>query len=268
MISLTDISYRTGNRMILKNVSFSVEPGEMLAILGANGAGKSTLLRIARGELKPLKGNITISDRPLSSWAQKDLAQFTAVLQQQTILSLPFTVEEVVMMGRYPHFKSNPSPADHTIVQSALKQAGIRHLAKRSYLQLSGGEQQRVQLARVFAQIWPSGKYATRYLLMDEPGNNLDISHQHNALNLARSFASEGNCAIAILHDLNLALQYADKIVLLHQGSVIASGTPATALNEQNISLAYDFPMTIHYHESFEHPLILPAAGKQVLQHK
>lgn len=268
MIELKDISYRIGNKTILENVSCAVQPGEILTILGANGAGKSTLLKIARGELKPAGGTVAIGNRPLHAWNHKELAQCSAVLQQQTILTLPFSVKEVVMMGRYPHFKSNPAPVDHTIVQSALRQAGIEDFADRNYLELSGGEQQRVHLARVFAQIWCSDKYATRYLLMDEPGNNLDISHQHNALAMAKRFAAEGNCVIAILHDLNLAFQYADKVLLLRKGNMQAFGTPTEVLTEENLSYSYDFPMTIHYSESFEYPIILPAVTKEVLQFK
>ncbi len=268
MIELKDISYRIGNKQILEAVSCHVLPGEILTILGANGAGKSTLLKIARGELKPETGNIIFGDKSLHKWDHKELAQCSAVLQQQSILSLPFTVKEVVMMGRYPHFKSNPAPIDHTIVQSALRHAGIEDLCDRNYLELSGGEQQRVHLARVFAQIWCSDKFPVRYLLMDEPGNNLDISHQHNALNMARAFAAEGNCVIAILHDLNLAFQYADKVLLLKKGKVHAFGSPGEVLTEENLSYSYDFPMTIHYSESFEHPIILPAVGAKSLQLK
>jgi iron complex transport system ATP-binding protein len=263
MIRLTDISYHIGNRTILDRVSFSAHPGTFLAILGANGAGKSTLLKIARGELHPPQGKVSIEGRPLREWKQRDLAQCTAVLQQQTILTLPFPVHEVVMMGRYPHFKNIPTPLDHTIVKSALKKAGIEHLAERNYLELSGGEQQRVHLARVFAQVWFAEKYQTRYLLMDEPGNNLDISHQHNVLDMAKAFAAEGNCVVAILHDLNLALQYADKILLLHKGRVLAEGAPETALNDENLSQAFDFPMTIHYSDAFEYPVILPVVQRQ-----
>ncbi len=267
MIVLNDISYSIGNKPILDRVSCTVQPGEMLAILGANGAGKSTLLKIARGDLKPEAGNVSIGNRPLASWSHKELAQCSSVLQQQTILTLPFSVREVVLMGRYPHFKNTPAEQDLEIVQAALVQAGVEMLADRSYLELSGGEQQRVHLARVFAQIWQTDK-KTRYLLMDEPGNNLDINHQHNALVMAKDFAGRGNCVVAILHDLNLALQYADKVLLLRKGVVQALGIPTEVLNEENLSHSYDFPMTIHYPESFEYPIILPAVTKQMLQPK
>jgi len=265
MIQLKDISYRIGNRVILDNVSFTAQPGEVLAVLGANGAGKSTLLKITRGELKPAAGAVAIGGRTLGSWKQRELAQCTAVLQQQTILTLPFPVREVVMMGRYPHFKNTPAALDHTIVKSALRKAGIEKLADRNYLELSGGEQQRVHLARVFAQVWTAGAHKTRYLLMDEPGNNLDISHQHHVLHMAKTFAAAGNCVIAILHDLNLALQYADRVLLLHKGAALASGTPEAVLNEENLSRAYDFPMTVHYSDSFEYPIILPAVPKTLV---
>ncbi len=258
MINVNNISYRIGETSILKEVSLSVTPGEMLVILGGNGAGKSTLLKAMCGDITVNKGNITMLDKDISDWKHSELASIRAVLQQQTLLSMPFTVAEVVMMGRYPHFNGKEQEMDHAIVKSALKKTGVEHLADRNYLYLSGGEQQRVHLARVFAQVWTTPESSSRVLFMDEPINSLDIRHQHTALELAREFTTEGNAVVAVLHDLNLAIQYADKILLLKKGSVTAYGTPAEVIQEHVISEAYDYPLSIFNSPHYQHPVVVP----------
>lgn len=264
MLSLKNISYSAGHLQILNDVSMDVQKGELFVIAGSNGAGKSTLLKIACGELKTPKGGIDIQGKPFKKWKPNELAQFAAVLQQQTILTLPFTVKEVVMMGRYPHYRKAPSNNDEQIVMTALEKVGITHLAERSYLHLSGGEQQRVQLARVFAQIAASDKYETRYLFMDEPSNNLDIRHQHNSLQIAKEFAAQGHCVIAILHDLNLALQYADKMLLLKKGNTVAYGKPRDIINGTSMSDTFDYPIDVFNHSDYEHPIIMPSIHQTV----
>lgn len=259
MLQAENISWYIGAMPIVDKVSFEALQGEILVMLGANGAGKSTLLNIVTGQLKPATGKVSIQGKLLQQWRNDQRAQFSAVLQQHSNLSLPFTVSEVVMMGRYPHFKKQPSGLDKTIVRSALKKAGIDQLSDRNYLSLSGGEKQRVHLARVFAQIWFAANFETRYLFMDEPSNNLDIRHQHASLQMAREFAAEGNCVIAILHDLNLALQYADKILMLKQGEVIGFGKPADILCEKRISKLYDIPLQVYHHPGYAHPIVMPA---------
>ncbi len=261
MLEVKNITYTAGKRQIVKNISLQAQPGEIVVIAGANGAGKSTLLKIASGSLQQHNGAVHIQNRELTGWKHSELAQFTAVLQQQTVLTLPFTVSEVVMMGRYPHFKKHPHNSDHDIVEQALKKAGIAHYANRNYLSLSGGEQQRVHLARVFAQIWQASSFGTRYLFMDEPSNNLDIRHQHNMLTLARNFANDGNCVIAVLHDLNLAIQYADKILMMKNGEALAFGTPGEVLQTETISAAFDYPIHIFNHSAYSHPIIMPSAS-------
>ena len=259
MLSAENISYYIGAMPIVDKVSFEALQGEILVVLGANGAGKSTLLKVVTGQLKPAVGKISIQGKLLQRWRNDERAQFSAVLQQHNNLSLPFAVSEVVMMGRYPHFKKQPTVLDKTIVRSALKKAGIDKLSDRNYLSLSGGEKQRVHLARVFAQIWFAANFETRYLFMDEPSNNLDIRHQHTSLQMAREFAAEGNCVVAILHDLNLALQYADKILMLKQGEVIGFGKPADILCEKRISKMYDMPLRLCHHPDYVHPIVMPA---------
>lgn len=254
-----NISVQVRGKHILQDIGFDACAGELLVILGSNGAGKSTLLKVLSGELHPATGHVDIQGKPLSKWHAAELAGFRAVLQQQTVLTLPFTVYDVVMMGRYPHFKGHAHPIDHHVVRSALKKTGIQHLAERNYLTLSGGEQQRVHLARVFAQIHQSAQYTTRYLLMDEPVNSLDVMHQHTTLQLAKEFAAEGNCVVAVLHDLNLAIQYADKILMLKNGKMVCCGDVKSVLQNSIISHVYGFPLHVLQHPSYTHPVIMPA---------
>lgn len=261
MLEVKNIHYGLKQLSILHDISFEAMPGELVVIIGANGAGKSTLLKIAAGAMKSTSGQVIIDGRPNTVWSPAALAQCMAVMHQQTMLTLPFSVQEVVMMGRYPHFKNHPSQQDKYIVAAALDKAGIKHLATRNYIQLSGGEQQRVHLARVFAQVWQTDHSdQTRYLFMDEPSNNLDVRHQHNMLTMAREFTQQNNCVITVLHDLNLAMQYADKILLLQKGKVLGFGTPAEVLNEQLISKAYDFPVHVLQHNAYNFPIVMPAA--------
>ena len=259
MLQSCNLSYAAGKVPLVQNASLEVAPGEVLVIAGANGAGKSTLLKMLCGMLRPAGGSTHIYGQKLQQWKPQQMACFSAVLHQQTVLTLPFKVREVVMMGRYPHYKKTPHNLDETIVTNALLKTGIEELANRNYLELSGGEQQRVHLARVFAQIWYTAHYNTRYLFMDEPSNNLDISHQHRMLTMAREFALEGNCVVVVLHDLNLAMQYAHKMLLLKKGKVIAGGTLAKVMTEKNLSEAYDFPIHLLNHAGYEYPIVIPA---------
>lgn len=255
MLQVNNISFRIKQTPILHNISFAAEESEMLAILGANGAGKSTLLKLLTAETPLQNGQVSILGKDLANWHIKELATFRAVLTQQSSLTLPFTVEEVVMMGRYPHFKRNEQQLDRTIVQNALHKTGISHLANRDYLSLSGGEQQRTHLARVFAQIWFSETQQTRYLFMDEPINSLDVQHQHRTLQLANEFKAAGNLVVAVLHDVNLAAQYADKILLLKKGQVLAWGTPYEVFTPELLTECYDFPVQVERNPHHDCPV-------------
>lgn len=258
MLQAEKINYRIASKLALKEISFEVIPGKLMVILGANGAGKSTLLKILSGTIKADSGAILLNKMPLRFWQQKDMATFSAVLQQQHQLQLPFSVYEVVMMGRYPHFKTRETKSDEEIVGNVLHKTGIHHLKNRNYLTLSGGEQQRVQLARVLAQISGGEQSGARFLFMDEPSNNLDIRHQHSTLKIAKEFAQKGNCVIAVLHDLNLALQYADKIALLKNGAMKGYGNPIDVITDEIISEVYDVPLSVIHHPKSHHPMVMP----------
>ena len=221
MIELKDISFGYSGNGVLRGVTVAFPAGRFTALLGPNGAGKSTMLRICGGELVPDKGSAFFDGRDLRKWKARDLARRRAVLPQDSLLEFPFTVEEVVMLGRAPHIDGSEKPEDVEIVRKALEMTGMESFAGRDYTSLSGGERQRVQMARVLSQAWARKDTA---LLLDEPVASLDPEHQHRTLSIARDWARSGASVVAILHDVNLALRYADDAVVLDRGTVAASG--------------------------------------------
>jgi iron complex transport system ATP-binding protein len=255
MFDVQNLSYLAGRRPLLRDVSLQARPGELLAVVGANGAGKSTLLRLLSGDLAPSTGRVQFEGRTLAAIPAAELARRRAVLSQQHTLSLAFRVRELVLMGRYPYFRGQPAPHDHAVVQQALQLVGLTALAERSYPTLSGGEQQRAQLARVLAQVWEA---AGGFLLLDEPLTGLDLNHQHHTLDVARALVRRGFGVVAVLHDLNLAAQYADQLLLLRQGQVVASGPPAAVLTPAHIRHAFEVEVELLPHPTLGCPLIVP----------
>jgi len=241
MLEAAGLCYFIGRKALLEDVSLVIKPGELLAIVGPNGAGKSTLLRLLAGEITPVRGSILIDGRPLVAWPRRDLARRRAVLPQSSTLSFPFSAGEVALMGRGPHSGGIERQSDRIIARRALEMAGVAELAARAYPSLSGGERQRVHLARVLAQLMVRpGEYAGGYLLLDEPVTSLDPRHQHAALVLTREFVAQGGAALAILHDVNLAARYADRVLVLAEGRVAATGTPADALSPAVLGPVFD----------------------------
>ena len=225
MVELRDVSYRAGGADILRDVSVLFQPGKFNVVLGPNGAGKSTLLRVATGLANPQRGAVLYSDRSLETFDGQELARSRAVLSQHVELAFPLPVADVVMMGRYPHFGRVPTPNDRAVVREALELVGMREKEAQPYPTLSGGEQQKVQLARVLAQVWNAhprgnGPPPHRYLFLDEPTTNLDVHYQLHVLSIARKLIDEHTTLIAILHDLNTAFQFGDHFVLLDRGRV------------------------------------------------
>ncbi|MEO0561494.1 MAG: heme ABC transporter ATP-binding protein [Chloroflexota bacterium] len=255
-IRVDHLTVRIGNTSLIENVSFTIVPGEILAVVGPNGAGKSTALKALAGEISPSSGDVIVQGQPLGVWRSRDLARVRAVLPQRSDLSFGFAAGEVVLMGRTPHLSGGETRHDHQIAYDAMCLTRTEHFADRVYTTLSGGERQRVQLARVLAQIWEGE--GTRYLLLDEPTNNLDLSHQHSTLSIARRFAERGVGVLAILHDLNLAAQYADRIVILKGGRVLAEGTPHEALTSTLIKTTYDISVLVQPHPRLDCPLVVP----------
>ncbi|MEZ5591263.1 MAG: heme ABC transporter ATP-binding protein [Gammaproteobacteria bacterium] len=277
MLLAQNVSYSTGQRQLLQKVSLVLQPGQVLALVGPNGAGKSTLLKLLVGELQPSAGTVLMNERPLPDWPLSERARQRAVLPQDSTLSFGFTVQEVVLLGRSP-YGSGRSSYDYHVAQEALAAAAVEHLAARSYMSLSGGERQRVQLARVLAQLWPDPKLAPaqtglvqkrisgpRYLLLDEPTASLDLAHQHATLRQAQQLARQrGLGVLAVLHDLNLAAEYADHIALLQQGRLVAQGTPFEVLTPALIEQTFAMSAQIIPHPALNCPLIVPLSARAV----
>lgn len=256
MVQVSTLTFKAGSRILIDELSFTAQPGEMLAILGANGAGKSTLMKLLCRELKPFRGNIKINQQPLNDYKLAHLAKTRAVLSQHHTVSVSFLTEEMVMMGRYPHFDQHPSANDEKIVKQAMQKTGTTHLIGRDYHTLSGGEQQRVQLARVIAQIYDSPQAC---LFLDEPTNGLDLQYQQQIMVLARALADQGYCVICILHDINFASQFADRILMLKDGKKVAEGTPREVINQQHILETFNIKVKLMDCEGFDCPLVIPA---------
>ncbi len=257
MIEAKGISYSVRGRSLLEEVSVTLKPGRLVAIAGPNGAGKSTLLKVLTRELAPGKGNITLDGRALSGYTYLELARRRAVLTQQNKLSLPFEVQDVVMMGRYPFHKNSPEEKDYKIVEECLRNVGLLPFARRIFTTLSGGEQQRVQLAKSLAQIWGT---ENAFLFLDEPTNGMDLLHQYHALDIARQLADRGAGVVAVLHDLNMTLQYADEVLLMQKGRVSMSGTPAEVLTASNIGEVFSVPVRLVKLPDSEGNIIVPAS--------
>lgn len=237
MITLENIYFSIKDKDILQNISYNFEAGKIHLILGTNGAGKSTLIKLLSGEQKPTKGNVLFDNKNLQQIPTKKLAKSRAVLSQNIDLSFPLSVQEVVLMGRYPHFQEKPDAQSIKIVQEAMDLFSIEYLKERNYLTLSGGEKQRVQFARVFTQIWQKPESSSRLLLLDEPLSFLDIFYQYDLMDKIKNFININTdlTVIGVVHDINIAAKYADNIILLKEKKIFNSGNANTILNEQNI---------------------------------
>jgi iron complex transport system ATP-binding protein len=263
MIQLIDITVQIGDATLIEDASATIRPGQLTAIVGPNGAGKTTLLRVASGELAPSAGTVRMDGHALDVLPPREQARRRAVLPQQSQLHFAFSVLEVVLMGRTPHLQGAESKRDWQIAEAALGAVGMSEFAERSFPTLSGGEQQRVHLSRALAQIWAPPADGRRYLLLDEPTASLDLAHQHNVLQAARGLASDGVGVLAILHDLNLAAQYADHVVVMQQGRVHTQGAPDKVFTPPCIHDVFGWPVCILDHPTQSCPLIVSEMGAE-----
>jgi len=255
MLEIHSLSVGYHENLILKDVSLTVQPGEVVVLIGPNGTGKSTLIRVISGVLPIRRGGIRLCGKELGSLSSDARARMLAVVPQAQALPMSFNVYQTVLLGRTPHlgWLGQAGKRDHEAVQHAMSQTKTEHLAERCIGELSGGEQQRVLLARALAQ-------ATPILVMDEPTNHLDIRHQTSFLNLARQLAVENGLAILVaLHDLNLTSLYADRVAVLADGGLKAVGTPEEVFVAENLSPIYGSHLQVIIHPEYGSPLVLPA---------
>ena len=243
------VGLRVGGRWLVREVDFAVAPGEVVALVGPNGAGKSTVLRLLAGDMPPTAGRVLIDGRPVDAFSPRELALRRAVLPQQTVLEFAFTAREVVSMGRAPR----RSDADEAVVTRELVRTDALHVAERIYPSLSGGEQGRVALARVLAQEAP-------ILLLDEPTASLDLRHQQMIMEVAHQIAAGGGMVVVVLHDLNLAACFADRICVLREGRIVADGPPWATMTERLLEEVFDCPIAVRTHPVRDCPLIIPLA--------
>ena len=266
MLQAHGIAVQRGERQILSDIDLSLPAGQVIGVLGANGAGKSTLLAALAGELSPSTGRITLNGRPLSAWPAAELARCRAVLPQSPSLQFDLPVATVIGMGAYPHARHSRTGAhptnrhdtaqaamaeDQRILQRVLVLADVQDLYERRYRRLSGGEQQRVHLARVLYQLLLArhGNDEYRVLMLDEPTASLDPRHQLQLLSAVYTLAHEENvAALVIVHDLNLAAGCCDRLLLLGQGRVAACGTPAQVLTPDTLRQVYGVEATVLPH--------------------
>ena len=253
MLKAQNIDYQIGSERILSQTSISLRPGEMIALCGPNGAGKSTLLKILARELLPSAGQVHLRGQSLSSWPPQELARARAKLSQESQLTFSFRVREVVEMGRFPH---DTPREDQGIVDACMRQVGVSDMSERIYTSLSGGEKQRVQLARILAQLHEKGE-EPKLLLLDEPTSALDLLHQEVALQLAHRLCREkGFGVIVVLHDLNLAAAWADQILMMKDGHILCGGPPTEVLTEENLRSVYDLDVLVLEHPKTGRPII------------
>ncbi len=242
MITAQNITFSVGSEVLLDNVSASFAPGKLHLIVGPNGAGKSTLIKVLSRLLKPNRGIVEYDGTDIVPASDSALAKRRAVLSQAIEIAFPLKVREVVMMGRYPHFGGRPGPVDEQICDEMMALFEVEEFADRDYQTLSGGERQRVNFARVLGQLWqPHESSESRCLFLDEPLTFLDIKHQIEFMKKVREFTVSPNVVtVGVVHDLSLAARFADQIVVLNTGKVVAAGTPGEVLNEKLISEIFE----------------------------
>lgn len=234
-ISARGVSVYIGARAIIAHVDLDIAAGELLAIVGPNGAGKSTLIKALAGDIKPSEGAVTLNGRPISEWTLEERARQRAVLPQRPELAFSFRAFEVVELGRHPHRGHTSLAENNTAVIGAMAAADVLEFADRDCRTLSGGESHCVHFARALAQLWQPLNGMSRVLLLDEPTSSLDLFHQHAILTKALEIARAGTAVVAVLHDINLAAAYADRIAVMDRGCLDSAGSAEEILTVERI---------------------------------
>ncbi len=254
MLKIENLTVAYHHRQILHGVSLRVETGEIVTLIGPNGAGKSTLIRAISGVIPVESGRVSVDGRDLEELSTTERARRLAVVPQARNLPPAFTVYESILLGRTPYLGwfGRAGPEDRDRVRYALQRTQLLSLAEQRVGELSGGEQQRVLLARALAQETP-------VMLLDEPITHLDLQHRERLIKLIRELTSQKELAVLmVLHDLNLAAMYADRIALLVEGRIEAVGTPAQVLTEATLTRVYEIPIRVIPHPDYGSPLVLP----------
>jgi iron complex transport system ATP-binding protein len=257
MIRASNLSVRLSGKLVLHGVGIDAQAGQLTAIVGPNGSGKTTSLKAIAGEL-PYEGSVSINGHDISRLKPWQLALKRAVLPQSTVISFPFTIREIVGMGLSVGTRTVDGKNDE-IVKSALEAVDLSGFAGRLYQELSGGEQQRVLLARALCQIWdPLRNGEPAFLLLDEPVSSLDIRHQLTIMRLARDFCRRGGGVVAIMHDLNLTAMFADRMIMMKAGRVQAAGSPNEVMTDAMVEKVFGCAMRVNTTPREPVPFVLP----------
>jgi len=244
---------------LLDDINFDLEPGNILGIIGPNGAGKTSLLNTIVGDIPLQHGSVLLNNTPLMQWNRRELARNMAYLPQLSLLNFPYTVEEVVLLGRNPH--DTGAVHDRKILAEVLALADITHLKERLYTRLSGGEKQRVQLARIYCQVWRDGSLENTLLLLDEPTAALDIQHQQGTARAISTLAGQGCAIVLVIHDFNTIAGLADQVIALDGGKQVAHGNVQAVLTETLFRDVFAADITVMKHPHCNQPLIIPNGG-------
>lgn len=246
-----DITVTLGGREVVRDVSVRVAPGTLLALVGPNGCGKSTLLSVIAGLRRPDRGTVLIDDRPVAAESSRDLARLRSFVTQHNRTDTPFTVAEVVEMGRFPWLRTPAAVRSPEIIDDAILACDLADIVDRPFSQLSGGQQARVSIARAIAQQAP-------VMLLDEPTAALDIHHQESVLDILRGARDGGSAVLLVVHDLSLAAAYADRVALMKDGHLLAEGPTREVMTADLLSDTYDHPVEILDHPESGQPIIVP----------
>ena len=260
VLEASAVSMTIGGATLVDGIDLRIDGGETIAIVGPNGAGKSTLMRLLSGDLRASRGHIRLKQRDLYSYSPRQLALHRAMLSQHVNVTFPFTVEEIVLMGAGDSSRAR----GQLLADAALNEVELDDFRHRKLPTLSGGEQQRAHLARVLVQLaCGEAVHGPGLLLLDEPTSSLDLRHQIDLVETARQRARNGTAVIAILHDLNLAMRFADRVILLHQGALAIDGGPRETMTADIIKRTFGVDTTIQYTDNGT-PFVLPQTMLQL----
>jgi len=247
-LNLKSVSLKLDNRQILKDVSLEINEGEIVSVIGPNGAGKSTLLNVLTGDITPDSGDTIYDNRQLNKISIQERAFTRSVMSQMQTLVFNFNVKDVVEMGWLQRGNSDFSSNFSIAFEAVTKECNVQNLVHRKFNSLSGGEQRRVHFARTLLQLWrPSQSNDPRYLLLDEPTANLDLSSEMLLMNILKARASSNVGILVILHDLNLASHFADKIAIMKDGEIKAFGKPEEIMTDDFLTSIYEVPIKVKY---------------------
>ncbi len=254
------LQFTIGAKTLIDNVGVNIEAGSFTAIIGPNGAGKTTLLKLIDGDYQPTAGVVHFDGQPLASIDRLSLARRRAVLPQ--IGSVPFAIKvtDIVALGRAPYRYHRAQQYDRAVIDACLAAVDIQHLMHHDYATLSGGEQHRVHIARTLAQIQatPDANLQGQVLFLDEPTNHLDVLHQYRLMQQLKALQEKGLTVVTVMHDLSLTLQFAEQIILLHQGKKMGSYTPRCLVESGDLSTAYQMDMQVRWDDAWQRFLIAP----------